>query len=286
MKILLIGANGQLGTDLRKVLDKENLLALTHQDIEITDCLQVKAVFAQFQPRIVIDTAAYHKLDECQKNPDKAFQVNAVGTRNVALVCKEMGIKMVFISTDYVFDGEKTKPYLESDTPNPLNVYGVSKLAGELFVRNILKEYFIVRTSGLFGVAGSSGKGGNFIELMLKLAQEKKEIRVVDDLIFSPTYTLDLACKIYELIKTEKFGIYHIINKGECSWYQFAKKIFQISNLHPNLKRTTTEEFGVFSTRPKYSVLKSHHLGKISLCLLRSWEEALEAYLEERRKEK
>ncbi|MBC8235355.1 dTDP-4-dehydrorhamnose reductase [bacterium] len=279
MNIMLIGANGQLGSDLRKVLTTEELIPLTHADIEITDAAQVEAIIKHHQPEVVINTAAYHKTDECEENAEKAFQVNALGVRNLALSCREHNATLVHMSTDYVFDGKKGEPYTELDTPNPINVYGVSKLAGEHFVKYILDKYFLIRTSGLFGVAGSSGKGGNFIELMLRLADERDEIRVVDDQTLSPTSTVDLANKIKKLITTERFGLYHITNNGACSWYDFAAKIFELSGKKPNLKRTTTEEFGAKANRPKYSVLDNYNLRQIGMDDMRTWEEALATYL-------
>jgi dTDP-4-dehydrorhamnose reductase len=183
------------------------------------------------------------------------------------------------MSTDYVFRGEKKDPYVEDDLLRPLNVYGVSKLAGEYFVQNICQKYFIVRTSGLYGLAGSRGKRGNFVELMLRLAQEGKEIRVVDDQVLTPTYTMDLARKIKELIAMEQFGLYHITNNGQCSWYEFAKEIFEASHLQANLHKTTTREFGARARRPDYSVLRNRALEKIGMDDLRTWKEALRAYL-------
>jgi len=282
MKIILIGASGQLGSDLRRILASEELIPLTHQDIEIADYPQVVEMLKKYQPDIVINTAAYHRVDECEDNVLKAFQVNAFGARNVALACKAIDAMMVHMSTDYVFDGGKREPYLESDTPNPINAYGISKLAGEYFIRYLLPEHLIIRTSGLFGIAGSSGKGGNFIELMLKLARERNEIKVVDDQILSPTYTVDLAGKIKELLGTGFYGTCHMTSSGLCSWYEFAKAIFEFCSLQVSLKRTTTEEFGAKANRPRYSVLRSNVLSRLGLGELRPWPEALKAYLKER----
>jgi dTDP-4-dehydrorhamnose reductase len=186
------------------------------------------------------------------------------------------------MSTDYVFGGEKRAPYTEDDAPNPLNVYGVSKLAGEYFVRALCPKHFIVRTSGLYGVAGSSGKGGNFVETMIRLAKEGKPIRVVTDQVLTPTYTRDLAHKIKELLQTEAYGVYHITNSGQCSWYEFAAKIFELLSLKPDFGPTTSAEFGAKAKRPAYSVLAHGRLAQLGLDDLRSWPEALAAYLEEK----
>jgi len=200
MNIVLIGANGQLGSDLARVIVAQghDLTPLTHADIEVTDQRSVEAAFARHHPDVVINTAAFHRVDVCEKEVEKAFAVNVCGVHNLALSCRAHGAALVHISTDYVFGGDDTRdePYVESDLPAPVNMYGVSKLAGEHAVRYILDRYYIFRVAGLYGVAGSSGKGGNFVELMLRLAHEGKDIHVVDDQRTTPTYTLDLARQI------------------------------------------------------------------------------------------
>ena len=282
MKVLLIGANGQLGSDLVRVLTDVDLIPLTHQDVDICEPVGLRATLRQHWPDIVLNMAAYHKVDECEVNAEKSFAVNALGVRNLALACRELDCALLHMSTDYVFDGSKKSPYVETDPPRPINVYGISKLAGEYFVRYILDRYWIVRSQWLYGVAGASGKGGNFVELMLRLAREGRDIRVVNDQVGSPTYTLDLAHKIAQLIKTEHYGLYHITNSGECTWYQFACKIWELSGLSPNAEPTTTAAFGATATRPSYSVLDNAALRAIGLDDMRPWEEALAAYLEER----
>jgi len=282
MKLMLIGANGQLGSDLVKVFEGEDLISLTHQDVDICEPVGVRDTLRRHQPEVVINTAAYHKVDECEANMDKTFAVNVHGVRNLALACREYDCTLLHISTDYVFDGHKGEPYVETDVPRPINVYGISKLAGEYFVRYILRRHFIVRSSGLYGLAGSSGKGGNFIELMLRLAREGKDIRVVNDQVLSPTYTVDLANQIKVLVETEHYGLYHATSHGQCSWYEFAGKIFELSGLEPNLSPTTTAEFGATATRPSYSVLRNGRLEQLGLDRMRPWEEGLADYLEAR----
>jgi dTDP-4-dehydrorhamnose reductase len=282
-KFLLIGANGQLGSDLVKTLAGEDLLPLTHQDVDICEPVGVRATLRHYRPEVVINTAAYHKVDECEMNADQAFAVNSLGVRDLALACREQGCVLVHLSTDYVFDGRKGTAYVETDPPNPINVYGISKLAGEYFIRYLLDRYFIVRTSGLFGVAGSSGKGGNFVELMLRLAREEQAIRVVDDQVLSPTYTLDLARQIRALIQTEHYGLYHATSHGACSWYQFTAKIFELAGLSPSFSPQTTAESGARATRPAHSELENSALQRIGLDQMRCWEEGLAAYLEARR---
>jgi len=283
---LLIGAGGQLGSDLVKALAHEDLIALTHGDMEVCDPAGVRAAIRSRAPQVVINTAAFHRVDDCEREPERAFAVNALGVRNVALACKEQGCVLLHLSTDYVFDGHKGSAYDESDAPRPLNAYGISKLAGEFFIRYLLDRYYIVRTSGLYGVAGSSGKGGNFVELMLRLAHEGKEIRVVNDQTLSPTYTVDLAQALAQLIRTERYGLYHITNSGECSWYQFAAKVFELAGVSAHLEPTTTAAFGAVARRPTYSVLAHKALLAAGLPEMRPWPAALAAYLAERRKKK
>ncbi|MEM3432972.1 MAG: dTDP-4-dehydrorhamnose reductase [Candidatus Methanomethyliaceae archaeon] len=282
MRIVVIGANGQLGTDLVKVLNNWDLVPLTHADLDICDFVRTRKVLTELKPDIVINTAAFNRVDDAEDQPEKAFWVNTYAVRNLAQVCTDLDCTLMHISTDYVFGGEKRTPYTEDDPPNPLNVYGVSKLAGEYFARNICPKHFIVRTSGLYGVAGSSGKGGNFVETMVRLAREGKPIRVVTDQVLTPTYTKDLAQKIKELLTTEAYGLYHITNSGQCSWYEFASKIFELLGMKPDFGPTTSVEFGAKARRPAYSVLAHERLKQLGKDDLRPWPEALKAYLEEK----
>jgi dTDP-4-dehydrorhamnose reductase len=283
MKIAIIGADGQLGYDLCRVIDKPEQIPLTIKDIDITDAAQCESVLSKHSPDIVINTAAYNKVDEAEKNTKEAFRVNAEGAQNVAMTCKKIGAVMVHFSTDYVFDGTKRNPYIETDQPNPQSVYGKSKLEGERFIGSSLEKYFIIRTAGLFGKAGCLGKGGgNFVENMLNRAQAKQRIRVVADEILSPTYALDLAQKTNELIRTNRFGLYHITNSGQCSWWEFAVKIFGILGMKVKVEKVSGAEYITPAARPKYSVLDHQNLRNIGLNNMRNWEEALKAYLAER----
>ncbi len=285
MKILLIGADGQLGTDFRKVAPPNEVIPLTISDIDITDRSRTIEAIKKHKPDVVLNTSAYHKVDDCEEHDQEAFAVNAFGVKNLCLACRETDSALVHVSTDYVFDGTKGRPYTEADCPNPGTVYGISKLAGELYVRYMMKKYFIVRTCGLFGVAGCLGKGGtNFIENMLKLASQKKQLRVVRDEIVGPTYTLDLAAKIDQLIRTQHYGLYHITNSGQCSWYDFAKSIFELTGTKIDLQPATSAEFKAKARRPAYSVLAHENLKKIGLDDMRTWDKALEAYLKEKQK--
>ena len=241
MKVAVIGATGQLGSDLVKVF--EDVIPLTHRDIEVTD-LSSCEILKELKPDVVINTAAYHKTDECEENPEKSFLVNSVGARNIALICKEIGAIDVYISTDYVFDGSKGEPYTEEDVPDPINVYGVSKYAGEILTRNICDRYYIVRVASLFGIAGASGKGGNFVETMIKKGKSGDELYVVDDITMSPTYTKDAAVAIEKILSYKlPYGIYHVTNEGCCTWYEFAKAIFEITGIDAKLNPTTSDKY-------------------------------------------
>jgi dTDP-4-dehydrorhamnose reductase len=282
MRVIVAGANGQLGSDLLKILSDWGPVGLTHAELDVRDEAQVREIIRRNQPDILINTVAFNRVDDCEDDPGLAFSVNSQGARNFARACAELRCTLMHISTDYVFGGEKRCPYSEDDPPYPLSVYARSKLAGEYFVRNICPKHFIVRTSGLYGLAGSRSKGGNFAETMIRLARAGKPIRVVDDQVITPTYTKDLADALKALVQTAAYGVYHISNRGHCSWYEFAAMIFRLLRLKPDFGRTTTEAFGAKAPRPAYSVLTSRKLAQLGLASLPPWEEALERYLLER----
>lgn len=282
MKVAVTGANGQLGTDFCRALHNFDVIPFTHADIEIADLASVREAMLKHKPAIIINTAAYVRVDDCEDEKEEAFQVNALGARNVAVVAQELGARLVHISTDYVFGGEvepRTTPYTEFDTPIPLSIYGKSKLAGENLVRHFCLRHFIVRASGLFGVAGSSGKGGNFIETMLRLARERDELKVVNDQVFSPTYTRDLAQKIAQLMATEYYGIFHITSKGACSWYEFTTETLKLAGITTPVVPITSDQYPQKARRPRYSVLDNYHLRLLGMDDMRPWQEALKDYL-------
>ncbi|OGC22160.1 dTDP-4-dehydrorhamnose reductase [candidate division WOR-1 bacterium RIFOXYC2_FULL_37_10] len=283
MKIAVIGADGQLGTDLCKVIPESERIPLTLKDIDITDFDSALNVLTRLTPDVVINTAAYHRVDDCEDNDLLAYKVNAHGARNLALACKLLNAALVHISTDYVFDGEKKSPYVEEDTPNPKTAYGISKLAGEEFIKYLWQKYFIIRTSGLYGVAGCLGKGGgNFVENMIKRQKEGQTIKVVDDEVLTPTYTFHLASQIEKLIKTDKYGLYHITNQGECSWWEYTVKIFEMLNIRVEVARTKASEYKTKANRPKYSVLENKRSKEIGLDIMPPWEVGLAEYLQEK----
>ena len=281
-KVVLIGANGQLGSELAKIFFDHDLVPLTHTDLDIADAKGIEKVLGQHSPDLILNTAAYHRVDECEEFPARAYEVNALAVRHLAQWAKAHQAVLLHVSTDYVFDGCLRRPYTEADPPAPLSAYAVSKLAGEYFIRAILDRHVIVRTCGLYGIAGSSGKGGNFVETMLRLATEGKEIRVVDDQVLTPTSAKELARKVRRLVETGAYGLYHITNNGACSWYEFAAAIFELSGLTPRLEPTTSAAFGARANRPAYSVLDNAKLRSLGMDDLRDWRDALAEYLDGR----
>ena len=281
MKIIIIGSTGQLGQDLIKTMQNDHeVIGLTHKNVEVTDYNSVQTL-KEKKPDVIINTAASHKTDQCEDEPLKTFSVNALGPRNVATVSKKINATTVFISTDYLFSGSKNQPYTEDDAPDPINTYGISKLAGELYTKQNPKHY-IFRVASLFGTAGASGKGGNFIETMITKAKKDEPITVVDDMWMSPTYTKDAAETTKKILELQlPFGTYHLTNKGKCTWFQFAQEIFKLTNLTPNLTPIKTSQLQTKAKRPIFSALTSTKLPKYNL-EMRTWKEALRSYLIEK----
>jgi len=279
--VVVIGANGQLASDLCHQFEiaGNRLVPLTRDDIELRDHERVGRVLEALRPAVIINTAAFHKVEACESDVNQAFQVNCIAVRNLALVSDRIGARLVHFSTDYVFDGESDTPYSEEATPNPINAYGTSKAAGESFVRNLCRRHLIIRTSGLFGVAGSSGKGGNFVQTMLRLGRERGEVAVVRDQVLSPTYTFDLAQKTWNLVAAEAQGLYHVTNSGSCSWHDFALAIFDLSEMQVQVHAVDTVTVAAEVKRPHYSVLANLRLEREQLGLLRPWRKALASYL-------
>jgi dTDP-4-dehydrorhamnose reductase len=281
VKAVILGAGGQLAYDLQRAVAGWDLVPLKHADLDVCDYPRVRDALAEAKADVVINTAAFHRVDDCEDQWEKAFQVNTFAVRNLAQVCADLDGTLVHMSTDYVFGGEKHSPYTEDDAPNPLNVYGVSKLAGEYFVRDLCRKHFVIRSSGLYGVAGSSGKGGNFVETMIRMAKEGKPIRVVDDQVLAPTYTRDLAEKIVDLLGTQAYGLYHITNGGECSWYRFAAEIFSVMGADPDLTPISSEVYAARALRPSYSVLGHGRMVSVGIKRPADWTDALASYMQD-----
>ena len=286
-RAVLIGSNGQVGTELKRLwptmpsLRQTELIGLTHADMEITDKEEVQSILGNIAPDIVINTAGFLRVDECESVPERACSVNALAVKYLAESVAKRSCLFVQFSTDYVFDGDKTTPYTESDTTTPVNAYGISKLMGEHFLRYCLPdEHLIVRTSGVFGIAGSTNKGGNFIETMLRLAKAGREISVVDDQIFSPTYAPELARETLDLIGAGARGAVHVTNSGTTTWHDFARAAFVGTGLRPNLRAVSSSEYGAPAARPRYSVLDNGHAIELGAAPMRPWQDALSEYLE------
>lgn len=279
MKIAIIGADGQLGTDLLKTLKDDEVLPLYYPHFDVTKPEKAKKILSKLKPEILINTSAYHKVDECEDNPQESFRVNSIAVRDLALICRELEFIIVHFSTDYVFDGKKKSPYIEEDMPNPLSVYAVSKLAGEYFIRNLLQKYFLIRTCGLYGEAGCWGKGTNFVDAMISLAKKGNPLKIVNDQRVTPTSTAELAVRVRELIQTNHYGLYHLTNEGHCTWFEFTEAIFSLIGEKPQLIPIDSETYAAKAQRPGYSVLENKKAKEIGLTDFSPWTKALKDYL-------
>ena len=276
MKVLVTGYHGQLGYDVVKLLEAqgEEVLGATREHFDLTDEAKIKEFIGSFNPDVVVHCAAYTQVDKAEDNKELCYAVNVLGTRYIAEACKEANAKMVYISTDYVFDGNSTKPYETNDKVNPVNYYGETKLQGELEVSKILENHFIIRISWVFGE-----NGNNFVKTMLRLAETRNELNVVGDQYGSPTYTKDLALLIAEMIRTEKYGVYHASNEGTCSWNEFAQAIFESRGLAVKVNSIPTSEYPTRAKRPMSSVMSKGKLEQNGFNRLPDWKDALERYL-------
>lgn len=282
MRILIIGARGQLGCDLVDTFDDYQVTPYTSDDMDITDEATVQQQVAFTAPDVVINAAAFTRVDDCEREHIPAYQINAIGPRNLALACKKWDVPLVHISTNYVFDGHKDSPYHEDDTTAPLNSYGISKLAGEYFVQSAWHKHYIVRVSGLFGINPSRMKGTNFVETMLRLGAKGNRLRIVSDESLSPTYTIDAAQAIRKLVDTNEYGLYHLSNQGNCTWFEFAGEIFKQAGLDVEIAPVTAAEYGAPARRPLNSCLENKHLHALSIAPQRNWQDALADYLKKR----
>ncbi len=277
-KVLIFGSTGQLGTDLVEVLQNSgsyDVIRLTHEDADCRAANGVRKIVLAYSPQIVINCAGYVRVDDCEDRPQEAFEVNAIGALNIARASAEVDAQCVYISTDYVFDGEKNAPYVESDIPNPINVYGASKLAGEFLVRQSAPRWLVVRVSSLFGKTGARGKGGNFIETVVSKARAGERLTVINDMAMSPTYAPDAATALLAFLRNRLSGIFHVTNSGGCTWYDFAKAILEFAGVDAVVVPVSTKEFSSRAHRPRVSKLQSER----TPCNLRSWQEGVKAYL-------
>lgn len=279
MKVAITGAKGQLGNDLLKTKPVGVETAeLGREDLDIRRKEDVRAFLAGSRPDALVNAAAYVRVDDAEDESREAFDVNATGVKNLVEACREAGIPLVHISTDYVFDGRQAgKPYTEDDWPNPINAYGVSKYAGELFVRNYHEMHYIVRTCSLYGSSGARGKGGNFPLTIIDRARKGQQLRVIDDIVMSPSYSFDVASQIWKLaLGGYPYGTYHVANSGACSWHVFACKILELSGIAAEVVAVAHTEYATKARRPLWSPLASSRG-----IALRRWEAGLQAFLEE-----
>lgn len=276
--ILVTGVNGQLGYDVIRELKNRNIdcLGIGRQELDITDEEKVHKYIIDLKPKCVIHCAAYTAVDKAEDERELCYKVNVDGTENIAKSCKEIDAKMIYVSTDYVFDGKGDKPFEVKGNKNPLSVYGKSKYEGELKVQQILNKYFIVRISWVFGV-----NGNNFVKTMLRLGREKDELNVVCDQIGSPTYTKDLAVLLCDMAVSKKYGVYHATNEGYCSWSEFAKEIMKHSKLKCKINSIPSSEYYTKAVRPLNSRMSKKSLVENGFDLLPNWKNALERYLKE-----
>jgi dTDP-4-dehydrorhamnose reductase len=281
-RVVVIGASGQLGTDVLAAFGDVRAAAVEHKFVDVENADAVRAMFARYRPTLVINTSAFHQVDLCEVDPAKAFAVNALAVDRLAGLCAVTGATFAHVSTDYVFDGASTVPYDETDATRPLNIYGISKVAGELAIRRYDAPHYIFRVSGLFGRAGTSNKGVTFVERMLRMAEARQPIKVVDDIVFSPSYTVDVARAMRAIVESETYGTYHLTNSGQCSWYDVAVEALRAAGLEWEVARSKSDPAGGFARRPPFSVLGHGSLRRNAMPDLRPWQEAVGAYVEAR----
>jgi dTDP-4-dehydrorhamnose reductase len=283
VRCVLLGAAGQLGFDLGRTFNMpDEIVPLTRADLDILDTARVSELLRELQPTHVVNATAYNQVDRAEDDPAPAFAVNATAVEHLASTCQELGATLIHFSTDYVFDGRGRTPYSERDTPNPINRYGESKLLGERLAQAACERVLIIRVCGLFGVARATGHGTNFVETMLRLAAAGRPLRVVTDQVLTPSYTLELAKKVWRLLPKAAPGIYHLTNAGQTSWYDFTREIFSLSGLDVEVTPVTAAEFGARARRPAYSVLAHDGLAALGEDDLGTWRQALDTYLRER----
>ena len=283
MRIVIVGAGGQLGSDLATELQRsgEEVVSLTRNDLDITDSRALREKLIHYAPDVILNCAVYHPVDECETYPANSFAVNAIAVRDLGLVANEIHASMVHFSSDYVFDGQLDRPYKETDPTSPASVFGVSKVAGEQLLRQVLPRHYIVRTSGLYGLVGSRVKRGNFVETMLRLSAQG-HVRVVNDLRMAQTSTHNVARQVLALIHSNHYGTYHASDHGDYSWYEFALKIFELSEIKVEVTPVSWRDMPAVAPRPPYSVLENRALMSLGLDRMQTIDAALQSYLKAR----
>ena len=279
MKIALIGADGQLGTELLRALAGHEVVPLFYPAFDVTRPDEMRAALSGLGPGAIVNTSAFHRVDECEDRAESAFRVNALAVRDLALLARELDAVLVHFSTDYVFDGRKAAPYLEEDAPFPLSVYGSSKLAGEYFLRALWPKHVLVRTCGLYGPAGCREKGANFVEAVLRAAARGGPVRVVDDQWVTPTSAAELAARIGDLLARRAAGLFHMTNEGRCTWHGFARAVFELAGMDVDLRPVDTAAYGARARRPAFSVLENGRAKALGIPDFSPWRDALRDYL-------
>ncbi len=279
---LLTGHLGQLATDFKARIPASDLVLTEFEDLDLGDLQAVRRLVGEVRPGLILNCAAYNRVDEAEDRPEAAFSANTYGPRNLALAARECGATLVHFSTDYVFDGPGRTPYVETDRPCPRSVYGISKLSGELMVQAAWEKHFIFRVCGLYGYTGSRDKGSNFVETMLALGRQGKPLRVVDDQILTPTSTLDVVEAVLPVIRSGRYGLYHLTAAGSCSWYEFARAIFEEAGLSVDLSPVDSNFYKTKAPRPRYSVLDNRALREPGFGDLPPWRDGLRRYLQGR----
>ena len=276
MKVLVTGVKGQLGYDVVKDLEKRGHqpIGVDRDEMDLMDNEAIRTFIMNLKPEAIIHCAAYTAVDKAEEEVETCYQINAEAVKVISECAKELDVKLIYISTDYVFDGTKEGEYVETDLPNPINVYGASKLKGEQYVQTLLEKYYIVRISWVFGV-----NGNNFIKTMRRLGSERDELNIINDQVGSPTYTADLAPLLVDMMETDKYGIYHVTNEETCSWYEFANEIFKQSGMEVKTNPITTDQYPTAAKRPMNSLMSKAKLKANGFNLLPTWQEALAHYL-------
>ena len=281
-RAVVFGCAGQLGCELTRVFAARGyeVRGFERTDVDISDADGVEAAVAGADPSLVLNAAAYNMVDVAEHEPAAAFMANALAVRNLAVACRQVDAQLVHFSTDYVFDGAAGRPYAENDEPHPLGAYAVSKYAGELYARGYLESPLIVRTSGVFGPGGLHTARGNFIELMLRLARGNQPIRVVEDHVASPTYAPALAERVAQLAERDASGVFHLGGGTPISWFEFARTIFRLAGLEPQLRATSDREYRTVARRPKYSALSNAKAESFGIAPMPPLEQAVGEYLD------
>jgi dTDP-4-dehydrorhamnose reductase len=280
MRLLVIGSSGQLGSELTRTFADCDVTGLDHSAIEIEDNASVEAAFTRVQPTVVINTAAYHNVDQCEQNPERAFAVNATAVERLSAASERIGAAFATMSSDYVFAGDLGRPYAESDEPSPLNAYGASKRAGELSALARPRSY-VFRTSGMYGLRTSTQKGHMFVDRIIKQAQSGETPRVVTDVVYSPSYAIDVAWAIRQVLEREAFGLYHVTNAGHCSWFEYATEALRLTDLPTHMTPASYRDFASNVKRPTYSALAHERLGRIGITMP-TWQDGLRRYITSR----